>query len=128
MKAARRGRPRSHTADAAIHAATLRVLVERGYSGTTIEAVATEAGVTRPTVYRRYASRAELLTGAVEASFEAHNPVVPDTGRSAEDVRVLLANTIRMVRDTPFGGVVRAIVPELERDEALRDLAPRMLQ
>jgi len=128
MSVRKRGRPRSTAADAAIHAATLATLVERGYAGTTIEAVAARAGVTRPTVYRRYATRAELLIAAVEASFASFNPQVPDTGRAVEDVRVLLANTIRMVRDTPIGGVVRAIVPELERDESLRLAVRRLLR
>ncbi|MCA9692536.1 MAG: TetR/AcrR family transcriptional regulator [Myxococcales bacterium] len=121
-----RGRPRSAAADASIAAATLELLVERGYAALTIEAVAERAGVTRPTVYRRHETRAALVTAAVAAAFAQANPAVPDTGAAREDVRLLLRNTIRMLRDTSIGAVVRAVVPELSRDPELRALATNL--
>jgi AcrR family transcriptional regulator len=127
MSAPRRGRPRSQDVDSAIHRATLQSLVEFGYAGTSIDGIAAGAGVGRPTVYRRYGSKAELLTAAVAAAFHESNPSVPDSGDSREDVRILLTNTIRMLRSTPIGEVVRAIVPELARHDELRRLARRLL-
>jgi AcrR family transcriptional regulator len=127
MPTPRRGRPRSEDVDSAIHRAALRSLVELGYAGTSIEGIAAEAGVARPTVYRRYASKAELLTAAVAAAFHESNPSVPSSGSAREDVRILLTNTIRMLRSTPIGDVVRAIVPELARHAELRRLSRRLL-
>jgi AcrR family transcriptional regulator len=60
-----RGRPRNENADRQIVAATLRLLSSEGYDRTSIEAVAAEAQVTRATVYRRYASKADMVTAAV---------------------------------------------------------------
>src|SRR4051794_2398198 len=50
-----------------IDAAT-RLFLERGYVGTTIPAVAVEAGVAVETVYRSAGGKAELLAAAVQAA------------------------------------------------------------
>jgi AcrR family transcriptional regulator len=120
------GRPRSRDADRAIHAATLGVLAEAGYAALSIDAVAARAGVTRPTIYRRHAGKAELVTRAVAASFAAANPAVPETGSAREDVRILLENVIRMLLTTRVGDVIRAVVPELPRQADLRRLASQL--
>jgi len=60
-----RGRPRNLDADREIVAATLRLLSSEGYDRTSIEAVAAEAHVTRATVYRRYPTKADMVTAAV---------------------------------------------------------------
>ena len=125
-EARRRGRPRSADIDASIQGAALELLVERGYAGLSIERVAQRAGVTRATVYRRHRSPAALIIAAVEGVFAEANPDTPDTGDAREDVRILLRNTIRMLRETPVGAVIRALVPELSRDAELRALAERL--
>jgi AcrR family transcriptional regulator len=63
------GRPRSPEADAAILAAALDLLLERGVEATSIEQVARRAGVTRATVYRRFPDKTRLLVAAVEAAW-----------------------------------------------------------
>jgi AcrR family transcriptional regulator len=63
------GRPRSEEADAAILSSALELFVERGAEAVSIEQVARKAGVTRATVYRRFADKTELLIAAVEASY-----------------------------------------------------------
>jgi len=57
------GRPRSEEADRAILEATLAVVAEEGISGLSVEAVAHRAGVGKATIYRRFASKEDLLTG-----------------------------------------------------------------
>jgi AcrR family transcriptional regulator len=63
--APRVGRPRDPRVDTAIHRATLALLVEEGYQATTIQAIARRAGVSAPSVYRRWSSKAELIEEAV---------------------------------------------------------------
>lgn len=59
------GRPRNvSTDDAILEAAALR-LSRDGYERTSIDLVARDAGVTRPTVYRRWPSKDELVIAAV---------------------------------------------------------------
>jgi AcrR family transcriptional regulator len=60
------GRPRDPEADSAILTAAFELFLERGLDGTSIEQVARRAGVTRATVYRRFATKEELLLSVME--------------------------------------------------------------
>ena len=121
-----RGRPRSSEVDASILQAAIDIIVQSGYGKLTIEGVAERAGVSRPTVYRRYDSRAQLVADAVSQAFESANPVVPDSSSAREDVRILLRNTIRMLRETPIGSVIRALVSELGHNPDLAEIARKL--
>ena len=72
-----RGRPRSQLADRAILTATLQVLATEGYQALTIAAVAAAAGVGRPTVYRRYRSKADLVSEALLGLEPGPEPELP---------------------------------------------------
>ncbi|GAB3137916.1 TetR/AcrR family transcriptional regulator [Micromonospora sonneratiae] len=61
-----RGRPRDPEADDAIMRAALELFVERGLEGANFEQIAKRASVAKVTVYRRWSSREELLTQAIE--------------------------------------------------------------
>src|SRR5579884_3523380 len=63
--APRVGRPRDPRVDHAVHAATLELLVEEGYQATTVQAIARRAGVSAPSVYRRWANKAEIVEESV---------------------------------------------------------------
>ena len=80
-----RGRPRDAGRDLAILNATLKLLIEVGYDQLSIEAVATEAGVGKPTVYRRYANKAALVAAAVEHR-AASAPPATRTGDFLQDL------------------------------------------
>jgi len=49
-----RGRPRSETARRKVLAAARKLLAERGLPGLTVEGIAVEAGVGKPTIYRHW--------------------------------------------------------------------------
>jgi AcrR family transcriptional regulator len=70
-----RGRPRDSGRDLAILDATLGLLAEVGYDQLSIESVAARAGVSRTTVYRRYADKAALVTAAVGCRAAVPPPV-----------------------------------------------------
>lgn len=59
------GRPRDPQIDEAALAAARELLVEVGWSGTTMRAIAERAGVGRPALYRRWPSRAHLVLDAL---------------------------------------------------------------
>ncbi|MFV2176258.1 TetR/AcrR family transcriptional regulator [Actinomadura sp. LOL_016] len=65
----RRGRPRNAGADEAILHAARDTLLRDGYAGLSMEKVAAEAGVGKPTVYRRWPSKAALVGDAVLRGF-----------------------------------------------------------
>ncbi|MEV1174396.1 TetR/AcrR family transcriptional regulator [Nonomuraea sp. NPDC049784] len=68
------GRPRSQEADLAILTAALDLLIEYGVAQTSIEQVARRAGVTRATVYRRYADKTALLVRALQWANHDNDP------------------------------------------------------
>lgn len=65
-------------------------LLERGYAGLTFEAVADRAGTSRPVLYRRWATRGELLRAAVAHRGRQITVDVPDTGNLRDDVLAAL--------------------------------------
>lgn len=85
----RRGRPRSSECDEAILAAALRLLEEVGYVRMSMEGVASTAGVSKPTIYLRYSSKAELVAAAMERLHIRTAPV--PTGDLRADLVALLA-------------------------------------
>ena len=60
-----RGRPRRAAARPEIIEATLELLAERGFQAATMDAIADRAGVGKNTIYRRWASKEELVADAV---------------------------------------------------------------
>src|SRR5665647_464335 len=85
--AAGRGRPRDPALEDRIVDAALAVYSERGWAGFSLEAVARGARVGREAIYRRWATKAELLAHAVQARSPELPPV--DTGSTAGDLAEL---------------------------------------
>lgn len=63
--AASRGRPRDPAVESAILSATLERLAADGYARTSLGDIAKAAGVTRPTIYLRWANLHELVVDAL---------------------------------------------------------------
>lgn len=66
MTAPGRGRPRDAEADRAILQAALDLFIERGVEGASIEQIAKRAGVGKPTIYRRWSTKEEVIAAAME--------------------------------------------------------------
>ncbi len=75
----RPGRPRDEEASSAITDAARRQLAELGYANVSMESVASEAGVARATIYRRYQDKADLITAAIAANSTIHLNQGPST-------------------------------------------------
>jgi AcrR family transcriptional regulator len=56
-----RGRPRDASIDDAARHATRELLIEAGWEGTSLSAVADRAGVSRPALYRRWPTKTHLV-------------------------------------------------------------------
>ena len=76
--------------------AALSVILEHGYGGVSIEAIAREAGVTRPVVYDHFPNLPQLLHALVEreeryslAQLDQVVPPVPRDGDQTDPVEVL---------------------------------------
>jgi AcrR family transcriptional regulator len=94
------GRPRSAQAHKAIIDATLELLAEEGFQGLSIEAVAARAGVGKTTIYRRWASKDELVMDAIR-QVQIDIPTL-DTGNFHNDLAALLKTAYQGVMDYPY--------------------------
>jgi AcrR family transcriptional regulator len=88
--------------------ATVVELVERGYAGLTVEAIAARAGVNKTTLYRRWRSREGLIVDAVER-WAAAQADVPDTGDLDEDLRRWTRSIRTMLTSRVSAAMVRAV-------------------
>lgn len=114
------GRPREARIDAAVREAVRTLLAREGYAGTTIERVASQAGVGRGAVYRRWRSKAEMVFAAAVHPAELPAPV--DTGTLEGDL-VALAERIADLGGTDHARAALAgLVAELASDPGLANV------
>ncbi|NBE97090.1 TetR/AcrR family transcriptional regulator [Nonomuraea sp. KC401] len=108
-----RGRPRDPEADEAIMKAALELFVERGLEGANVEQIAKRAGVAKVTVYRRWSSKEELLTQAIERARtlapEADLWAGADAAASPADER-LMDSWVRTFGDPRFRAVLAQLI------------------
>src|SRR4029450_3053020 len=64
-RSSRGGRPRDPSRDGVIRAAILRLLADVGYGALTMDAVASEAGVGKATIYRRWRTKQDLVVDTI---------------------------------------------------------------
>ncbi|WP_327356527.1 TetR/AcrR family transcriptional regulator [Streptomyces sp. NBC_01304] len=115
---------RSDRSRRAIYDAALALVTEVGYTKTTIEAIASRAGVGKQTIYRWWSSKAEVLleafvdlghqaeTQAAEAAGEQPGAVIaalPDTGDVATDLKYVLRTTVDELLDPKYDAPYRAL-------------------
>ncbi|MGW6979249.1 TetR/AcrR family transcriptional regulator [Streptomyces sp. NPDC054932] len=95
---------RGRKAQAAVRAATLAELLDRGYAELTVEGVAQRAGVHKTTLYRRWKDRESLVVDALAEHFATDIPT-PDTGAVETDLQALA----RALVQSMTGPVGRAV-------------------
>jgi AcrR family transcriptional regulator len=111
------GRPRDPSRDDAILGATMELLASEGFARLSIEGVAHRAGVGKPTVYRRWSSKAALVMDAFE---RAAPPIeLPKDGTVRERLTVTLMEFCRNMRSGSIGKIMAGIVAELPSDPEL---------
>jgi AcrR family transcriptional regulator len=119
----RMGRPPSPEADRAILETARRQLVERGYAGMSIAGIAEGARVGRPTVYRRYRDKADVVAAAIQ--FMPAPDAPPDTGYARTDLLALLEGAARSI-DLSLVGTL--LVEERRHPELMERFRDRTLR
>ncbi len=92
---------------AAVLAATLAELAERGYAALTVENVARRAGVHKTTIYRRWENRERLVVDALTNQMAEDVPI-PDTGTVEADLREHARAVVRWLT-SPIGRAFMAV-------------------
>lgn len=110
---------------AAVHAATLAELVDKGYAALTVDNVAQRAGVHKTTVYRRWADRESLVVDALSEHIAADVPV-PDTGAVETDLRELARSLVSTMTSPGGQAVLAAMFSDAVRLPEIADARRRV--
>ncbi len=93
----------------AILDAALQLFMEDGPDGASIERIAARAGVTRPTVYRRWADRDAVLVDAIARVREqAEHPLADASTMSVDDVLAWMTEVIPTMLSQPAARLLLA--------------------
>src|ERR687890_2339532 len=95
-RTSRGGRPRDPSRDGVIRAAILSLLAEVGYGSLTMDAVASEAGVGKATIYRRWRTKQDLVVDTISELNRADAEAV-DTGSLEGDLRSMMHQMVSMI-------------------------------
>ncbi|MDB5511723.1 MAG: TetR/AcrR family transcriptional regulator [Enterovirga sp.] len=93
------------------------VLAERGFAGFSVDEVARRAGAGKPTIYRWWPSRADLLL-EVYLTERSARVSEPETGSLSGDLAALARATLAAWRGTPAGAALRGLIAEAQRGDA----------
>jgi AcrR family transcriptional regulator len=90
--------PRVEQSKALVREAAEAVFLDEGFTGVTVEAVASRSGVARSTIYRHWANRDALLA-EVLASFQVHIDIPDRDLGGPERFRQVTRQLVRVLRD-----------------------------
>jgi AcrR family transcriptional regulator len=107
---ASKGRPRDDHAHSSVLQAALKLLHQHGYAHLTIDAIAKAAGVSRPTIYRWWDHKAEIVLEAL-LSATASAAAYGNSGDLATDLKQHAREYARLLSG-PLGNAYRAIFAE----------------
>lgn len=110
------GRPRDRQIDGAIAAATRELLVERGYAKLTVDAVAARAGIGKAAIYRRFATKQEMIFAATV--HDMAEPPPPDSGTLRGDLAAVCRTIAAQLTAAP-PDVLHGLLADLHADSRL---------
>lgn len=129
------GRPLDTAKSEAILEAAISAFGRNGFDGSSIEAIAKDAGVSKVTVYSRFDDKESLFLAAVEHSCEELSNVLIETDTATPIARRLRSFGLQMqslVFHPDFAQIERRIAAESGRDpnvgEAFLDAGPRRIR
>jgi AcrR family transcriptional regulator len=109
--------PRVLRSRRAIIDAAIESLVENGFGGTTIEAIAARSGAAKTTIYRHWPDRRAVLLAAVESIVPTAEAA--DTGSLRGDLTSFAHDLDRVLHATPTSALVPGLIEAAERDPEL---------
>lgn len=121
------GRPRDAETERRILEAALRLLRENGYDGMSVDAVALEAKVSKPTIYRRWASKEELATAAVSTLRLVEPPIAAGTAKQ-ELIRALDNFSRSLLRPNGMSLIGTVLAQELHTPDLIRLFRERIVR
>jgi len=111
-RAGKSGQARTRLARAAVVRAARTLFLERGYAGTTVEAISDVSDVPPATVYRLFSSKLGILKALLDVSIAGDDETIPLPDR--DHVRALLADPDPRSQLSGFAGITRGIMSRTE--------------
>ncbi|NUP03306.1 MAG: TetR/AcrR family transcriptional regulator [Nonomuraea sp.] len=115
-----RGRKPDPTVDHRIRQAATALVLSHGLDFT-MDDVAKAAGVGRASVFRRYATKRDMLLETIGVLMDTH-VAVPDTGSFEGDLRVVVSDTLALWDHADVARLARQMYGEAGRDPAVAEL------
>ena len=115
----RGGRPRDPSRDGVIRAAILRLLADVGYGALTMDAVASEAGVGKATIYRRWRTKQDLVVDTI-SDLNRAEAAAPDTGSVEGDLREMMHQMVALITG-PTGAATLSLLSTMPHQPALAE-------
>ena len=114
------GRPRDEGITLAITAAARRLLADEGVARISVERLATEAGVSKPAIYRRFSGKVEAIATAIAAGIKEELPTleVPDLGDTEAELRAVWDNGLPL-DGLPYVSMIGSLLAEERRHPEL---------
>src|SRR4051794_7072262 len=101
-----RGRPRDPRRRQAILAAAIALVGDVGYDRMTVEAIAARAGVSKPTIYRRWPGGKPAIVVEALRALRAEAGALPDPGSLRGDLLALLERVVASLDTRVAGGLL----------------------
>src|SRR3954465_15238048 len=117
IRPSRGGRPRDPSRDGVIRAAILRLLADVGYGALTMDAVASEAGVGKATIYRRWRTKQDLVVDTI-SDLNRAEATPEDTGSLEGDLRAILRSLVSVITG-PTGAATLSLLSTVPHQPAL---------
>ncbi|MEU8631726.1 TetR/AcrR family transcriptional regulator [Amycolatopsis sp. NPDC048633] len=109
--------PRVARSRRAILDAAVELLVEHGFAGATVEAIAARSGAAKTTIYRQWPDKQAVLRAAVESIVP---PAAPsDTGSLRGDLVAFAHDLDGILRTPPTSALIPGLIDAAERDAGL---------
>ncbi|ARS28857.1 TetR/AcrR family transcriptional regulator [Sphingomonas sp. KC8] len=115
-----RGRPRKPETDATILAAGRRLLREGGIEALTFDSIAQATGITRATIYRRWPTKAHLLSNIANEDENVQFVDVTEHEGIKGEVRALVAQVYHRYQLADISAAALGLFAAIQRDPALR--------
>lgn len=116
---ARRGRPRSETAHAAVLDVTAELLVSVGFDDVSMDTIAARAGVSKATIYKWWPTKLSVALEAFGARM-ARAITIPDTGNARTDFTQEL-DAVMTYYQSPEGRTFATLLAQSQNSPDARD-------
>lgn len=113
------GRPRQPRVTDAALKAVIELMTEQGVAAVTMDAVAARAGVSKPTLYRRWPSKQALIVAAAETRIGPLS--VPDQGDLRAELRGVITARLASYRLPGTDRLLAELIGAATRDSVVRE-------